>query len=144
MNYYLSEFSISSLDRFDACQFTYRSSRGDQSRIESPVHGNGKQPISLPHEYRLDDDERIKQVHVLTTVDIVVDTDNTTHPGIKRIKRIQKFQFITTKNRKLPNRVVLPDNGFQTENFLGYTLGYVTGRTGLIIDQLQFVWYRTE
>ena len=30
-----------------------------------------------------------------------------------------------------------------TEDIAGYTLGYVTGRTGQYIEQLQFYWYRT-
>jgi len=30
------------------------------------------------------------------------------------------------------------------EEFPGYTLGYVTGRAGLYIEQLQFFWYRTK
>jgi len=30
------------------------------------------------------------------------------------------------------------------EEFPGYTLGYVTGRSGQYIEQLQFFWYRTK
>jgi hypothetical protein len=35
-----------------------------------------------------------------------------------------------------------PEGETFTERFDGYTLGYVTGQSGLLIDQVQFFWYK--
>jgi hypothetical protein len=57
---------------------------------------------------------------------------------------IRGLKFITTKGRRIPPGIPLTGNDVVTEQFLGYTLGYVTGKSGLRVDQLQFFWYRSE
>jgi hypothetical protein len=54
------------------------------------------------------------------------------------------LKFITTKVRSIPPDIYLAGNDVELEYFPGYTLGYVTGKSGLRIDQLQFFWYRTK
>jgi hypothetical protein len=57
-------------------------------------------------------------------------------------KIIKALKFFTTKGRSIPPYNSQTGKIF-TEQFDGYTLGYVTGKSGQCIDQLQFFWYRT-
>ncbi len=123
-----------------SCQFNYISFHHNQSRIESSVHGGNGQRIDSPYEYQLDKDERINKVQVKSFPMPVAH-----YNGVKiTTKIITGLQFITTKDRRIPSDITLTGKDVETEQFLGYTLGYVTGKSGLRIDQLQFFWYRTK
>jgi hypothetical protein len=52
------------------------------------------------------------------------------------------LRFFTTKGRSTPE--IDHERGEMfTEDFEGYTLGYVAGRSVRFVDQLQFYWYLT-
>jgi hypothetical protein len=93
--------------------------------------------IGSPHEYHLDDDERIEQVRVKSYHE-QFGSDGAI------AKLIRGLQFVTTKGRIIPPSIPLKRYQVEFESFLGYTLGYVTGKSGTKIDQLQFFWYRTK
>jgi hypothetical protein len=96
--------------------------------------------INRTHEYYLNDDERIEKVQVKS-----LRTAFSRHDGSSfAIKIITGLKFITTKGRSIPPDINLTGNGVELESFPGYTIGYVTGKSGTKIDQLQFFWYRTE
>jgi hypothetical protein len=57
---------------------------------------------------------------------------------------IRGIQFYTTKGRKIPSYKDEEDDQPFFEQYNGYILGYVTGKSARYIDQLQFYWYRTE
>jgi hypothetical protein len=138
-SHYVSEILFSDINGFYACQFIYKSSRDNQSRIESSVHGGNGKKINSKHIYNLTADERIK--------DVQVKSFNRTLLGNNNYKSVPKLvtglKFITTNNRTIPPDFNLTGDDVQSENFTGYTLGYVTGKSGGRIDQLQFFWYRT-
>ncbi len=78
-------------------------------------------------------------------VKLLLETFINAYNGLKfTTKIIRGLQFITTKDRRIPPGISLTGDDVETEQFLGYTLGYVTGKSGLRIDQLQFFWYRVE
>ena len=138
--HYLSGLIISNIDEYPSCQFIYRSPCDDGSLIFSPIHGNYERPMNLTLKYVLDVDERIEEVMMISSKHIVHDP-NRDHLNTVAIK---KLQFKTSKDRFIPARNRLVYGDFQSERFPGYTLGYVTGKAALAIDQLQFVWYRTK
>ncbi len=138
-SHYVSEILFSDIDGFDACQFIYKSSRDNQSRIESNVHGGDGKKINLTHKYYLNADERIKHVQV----GLFYKNLYSSNVYVVTRKVITGLKFITTNNRTIPPDFNLTGNDVQSENFTGYTLGYVTGRSDGKIDQLQFFWYRT-
>ncbi len=138
--HYLSGFRCSDVVNFNACQFIYSSSHHNQSQIKSRVYGANGQRMNTTYEYHLDDDERIVKVQVKLLLETFINAYN----GLKfTTKIIRGLQFITTKDRRIPPGISLTGDDVETEQFLGYTLGYVTGKSGLRIDQLQFFWYRT-
>jgi len=58
---------------------------------------------------------------------------------------IRSIQFFTTKGRKIPSAYEdEEDDEPFFEQYNGYSLGYVTGKSAQYVDQLQFYWYRTE
>ncbi len=136
-SHYLSGLRFSAMFGFHACQFIYKSSYDNQSPIESIIRGNGGNTIDWTHNYTLNADERIEQVRV-ESHNIVVGRDRV------MAKIIGGLQFITTENRTIPSDISLTGDQVESESFPGYTLGYVTGRSGQKIDQLQFFWYRTK
>lgn len=56
------------------------------------------------------------------------------------ISFVTGIEFRTTKGRRTC-LYGLKDRYEYKESFDGYVLGYVTGRSGLVIDELGFVWY---
>lgn len=56
---------------------------------------------------------------------------------------ITGIEFISTSGVVSPSYDGRLGDTF-SEEFDGYTLGYVTGRSGQYIEQLQFFWYRTK
>ena len=92
--------------------------------------------------YHLEHDEKISEVRVKSS-DI---TFTTSAKNLFTTRIVKGLQFITTKGRQIPSDVIVAgddDDGVESESYPGYTLGYATGRAGLMIDQLQFFWYRT-
>jgi hypothetical protein len=55
---------------------------------------------------------------------------------------IRDLKFYTKNGQSIPLNNHSISEAY-TEQFDGYTLGYATGRKSLLIDQLQFFWYRT-
>ena len=138
--HYLSGFIISNTNQFDACQFIYRSPYENQSLILSPVHGSFGRPMHSTRIYHFDDDERVENV-------IVISSDQTYgSPGKTYYTTdiVKGFQFITTKGRTIPADISHINGAGRSERFPRYVLGYVTGKVGLSIDQLQFMWYRIK
>ena len=111
----------------------------NQSGIESTVHGvNGARMDSIL-KYDLDNDEKIEKVSVKSADMTFLSSDYSRFTA----KVVTGLQFITTKGRYIPPGILLEDGEIESESFPGYTLGYAIGKTGLVIDQLQFYWYRT-
>ncbi len=136
-SHYLSGLLFSGIFGFDGCQFIYKSSPDNQSRIQSSVHGNGGNTINSTHKYYLNADERIEEVRV-KSYNVQFGSDRVI------AKIIRGLQFVTTKNRTIPPDILLTGDQVESESFRGYTLGYVTGKSGQSINQLQFFWYRTK
>jgi hypothetical protein len=136
-SHYLSGFVFFDIENFDSCQFIYTSSHDNQSRIASNTYGLYEGEINSTLEYHLNDDERIDQVRVKS-----YEVKFTSSGQITKI--IRGLQFVTTKGRSIPPGILLTGYNVQFESIPGYTLGYVTGKTGVRIDQLQFFWYRTK
>lgn len=139
-NHYLSGLIISNTNRTHVCQFIYRSPYTNQSRILSPVHGNLGRPMKSTHVYHFDDDERVEEVTILSSNQTYTTSKKTSFTTVI----VKGFQFITTKGRIIPADIPLIDDDIRSERFPGYILGYVTGKEGLAIDQLQFMWYRAK
>jgi len=57
------------------------------------------------------------------------------------ISFITGIQFHTT-NERTTRLYGMKDENEYTESFDGYVLGYVRGRSGLAIDEFQFIWYK--
>ncbi len=138
-SHYLSGFVFSDIDAFYACQFIYRTANDKESRIESSVYGEYGRKLNRTYEYHLNDDERIKEVQIQ-----LVDKEFLRHDNSSlTIKIITGLKFITTKGQSFPPNIDLTGDGIQSESFPGYTLWYVTGKSALTVDQLQFFWYPT-
>jgi hypothetical protein len=97
--------------------------------------------MNTTYEYHLNDNERVEKVQVKALLEPFINPNNRLKFTTKIIRGLK---FITTKGRRIPPGIPLTGNDVETEQFLGYTLGYVTGKSGLRIDQLQFFWYRAE
>ena len=138
--HYLSGFIFSDVEQFRACQFIYTSSERNQTQIRANVHGDFGYRINTIYKFNLTDDERIEKVRVHSSYQTFTAGEK---PRLTT-KLIRKVGFITTKGRSIPPDLDLADNGVEFEQFPGYTVGYVTGRSGGNVDQLQFVWYRTK
>jgi hypothetical protein len=59
----------------------------------------------------------------------------------KQVRYVRGIQFYTTAGRTSDVYGASEGNA-ETEFHDGFTLGYVTGRSGSLIDQLQFTWIR--
>lgn len=139
-SHYLSGFRCSNLKNVDACQFIYTSAQNNHSQIESGIHGGDERLTNASFEYHLNYDERIHQVRIGSVLTRFLVNNGITYTTTL----INGIQFVTRKGRMVPSDIVLAHCKVETEYFPGYTLGYVTGRSGLRIDQLQFFWYLTE
>jgi hypothetical protein len=139
-SHYLSGVIIFDTENFDSCQFIYTSFQQNQSQIESNIYGLHVSPTNRTGKYHLDQDERIEKVQVQSLEKRFSRHDESTF----NLRMITRLIFITTKGRSIPPNTNLTGTGVEVEYFPGYTLGYVTGKSGSKIDQLQFFWYRTE
>lgn len=137
---YVSGFITSNIDQLISCQFIYKSSRGNQSHILSPVRGNSGRPINPTHVYKIDDDDRICGAYVTWSDKNLTDSD-----GTHRISRsLLKLQFTTEKNRLIPPYFGRLSADYKCPQDPKYVLAYVTGKVAGRITQLQFIWYRSE
>jgi len=89
-------------------------------------------------KFDLNQDEKIYKVQINVFDLLFLITNGTSYTT----KVIKALKFFTTKGRSIPPYNSQTGKIF-TEEFGGYTLGYVTGRAGQCIDQVQFYWYRT-
>jgi len=120
-------------------QVLYSSSQDNDSLIESKIYGNDGWKPKITQSFILDKDERINKVQGKIINRILTMRDKSQVPTLL----IGEVQFFTTKGRVSPSHHQ-EDGVVFIEQFEGYTLGYVAGRSGLYIDQLQFFWYRTD
>ena len=108
-------------------------------------HGYGDRPPKIGHslfgdKFLLSMDERINKVTLYVGTGIETGGYTIT-VGSEIISYITGIQFHTTNERTTRLYGIKEENEF-TESFEGYILGYVKGRSGLVIDELQFVWYK--
>jgi hypothetical protein len=118
-------------------QCLYSSLDDPENLIEGDIHG--MQHINDTYQRLfLDKDEQIDKIEV--KIDYVQLYQN----GIPslRTRLIMGIRFFTTKGRKSQSIDNIPGERY-IEQFDGYILGYVTGKSGRYIDQLQFYWYKT-
>ncbi|CAF1061839.1 unnamed protein product [Adineta steineri] len=72
----------------------------------------------------------------------------TLHPGEKIIQvngrygaKIDSLQFVTTNNREVPDPACGSNGGSQfTDSKSGYYLSFISGKSGMILDQIRFHW----
>lgn len=120
----------------ESYQFLYSSDNDYENPIESQIHGDRNSIIRK--KFQFDPDEKIYKVQGQ------IIHENVVYPhGINKMSsRITGLQFFSTEGRASPSY-----NGQLGETFIeefeGYTLGYMTGRSTEYIQQLQLLWYRT-
>jgi hypothetical protein len=96
-----------------------------------------REPTDVGEKFRLDKDERIFKVQIkIDYVQLFKDGAPSMKPQL-----IRNLRFFTTKGRSTPE-IDHFSGEMYTEEFEGYTLGYLTGRSDRYIDQLQFYWYQ--
>ena len=120
----------------DWVQFLYASPHSPNHLIKSELLGTRK-ATDKEEEFLLGKNESIFRVHVkVENVTLYFD-------GVpKLVPLIRGIRFFTTTGRSSP--AIQAERGkIFTEELDGYTLGYARGRKALLIDQLQFTWYRT-
>jgi hypothetical protein len=118
-------------------QSLYSSSHDPDQIIETNTHGS-RPNTDIEERFLFEKDEKISKIQLkIASISLLVD-------GIKKCAPlIRAIRFFTTKGRSTPS-IDHADGESFTEQFDGYTLGYMTGRAGLLIDQVQFHWYRTK
>jgi hypothetical protein len=116
------------------CQFVYSPSSDSENTLESKLRGT-RRTTDINERFILTRHERINKVQVVLDKEII-------HVGnIPRlIPLIRGIRLFTTKGQSSRSIDHIEGEIF-TEQFDGYTVGYVSGRSGLFIDQLQFHWY---
>jgi hypothetical protein len=120
-------------------QLLYSSSQNNHSLVESKIYGNDGWKPTNTERFILDKDEKIWKVQgkLIRRTLFMRDASRVLATLIGQI------EFFTTKGR-VSSSHNQEDGEIFTEQYDGYTLGYVAGRSGLYIDQLQFFWYRTD
>ncbi|CAF0807216.1 unnamed protein product [Adineta steineri] len=124
-------------DDLESYQFYYSSSSDNQERITSERHG--KQTLSFIKDYYFENYKKIQRVEgqYLNKTIAFSNGTNLTLPIITGLR------FYTTKGDASPTYFGEEGEMFE-EEYEGYTLWYVTGRSDQYIYQLQFYWYRTS
>lgn len=117
------------------CQFCYSSPNDNEEIIiESELQGN-YETGDLIERFLIDRNERINKIQVVVTHEILY-VNNVK----KLIPLVRGIRLFTTNGRSSESIDHLK-GVLYTEEFAGCYVRYVTGRSGLLIDQLQFHWY---
>jgi hypothetical protein len=109
----------------EGLQFSYSCPNTSNTNPTSTLHGSSAYSI-VKEELYLTGTERINQVQVIV--------------GTNFGSSIQNIRFFTTYGRSSKSLAGIAGT-ILTEECSGCTLGYITGRAGLFIDQLMFQWY---
>ena len=116
-------------------QFLYYSPRAKYQKIQSQFHGD--EDFNQRYEFEFGKNEKINRVEG----QIVNKSFRSKNGTITTKSVITGLKFTSTEHRASPPSNELSGIHFN-ESFVGYTLGYVTGRSSQYIEQLQFFWYR--
>lgn len=121
----------------ESYEFHYISSDNNKNPVQSAVHSNRRFPNKKP--FNFDKGDKIYKVEgqIIDATIVSLNGTNLTIPIITGI------QFSSESDLHNPTYNGPPGKTF-TEEFEGYTLGYVNGRSRQYIEQLQFFWYRKE
>jgi hypothetical protein len=118
-------------------QCFYSSNSSSEDFLPGIIHGI-RDPNDLGQPFFLDEDENVDKVQV--KLDNVQLYDN--HVPVGNPRLVIAIRFFTTKGRSSPDISQARGDNY-TEQYPGYTLGYIAGRSGRYIDQIQFYWYLT-
>ncbi|CAF1109626.1 unnamed protein product [Adineta ricciae] len=125
-------------DGLESYQFFYLSPLNKKQIIESNVHGNQTKTFQKKFHFS-EKNERIIQVQGRLVKKSLSSSNGTN----QTISIITGLEFISNKGRISPLYSGELGEEFN-EQYDGYTLGYVTGRSAQYIEQLQFIWYREK
>ncbi|CAF0839159.1 unnamed protein product [Adineta ricciae] len=117
-------------------QFFYSSSKGGDKVIQGPTHGD-KRFSKTSRKFTLNEGEAFVKVQVYFNHRKVIMGDKST----RNVLILTGIQFATTIGRLSPFFGKRSGHEF-SENSTGFIVSYVTGRSGILIDQLRFAWYR--
>ncbi|CAF1444760.1 unnamed protein product [Rotaria sordida] len=135
-SYYLrGMITGSKMKPLEWCQFLYSSPDTSENTLESEVHGT-RQSVNDIDRLFLSENQRISKVQVLVD-DEMIDVNGI----LQLVSLIRGIRLFTTDGQASQSIDHLRGE-LCMEKFDGYTVKYVTGRSGLYIDQLQFHWYR--
>jgi hypothetical protein len=118
-------------------QCFYSSDSHSDDILRGITHGIREQ-TDVGEQFWLDNDEKVFKVQIkVDYVQLFKDGRPSMKPRI-----IRNLRFFTTNKRSTP-KIDQFGGEMYTEEFEGYTLGYLTGTSSRYIDQLQFYWYQT-
>ncbi len=119
----------------DWFQFLYSSTNQPDQMIKGDIRGSRSEE-DISEFFLLDKDEKVYKVQIVY--------ENTPYwkNNIKRIvPTVRGIRLFTTKGRASPS-IDHAQGTKVIEQFDGYTVGYVSGRSGIYLDQIQFHWHR--
>ena len=108
----------------EGLQLFYSCPSNLNENLTAPLHGSSAGTVK--EELYLSGSERISKVQVIV--------------GTSYGETIKNIRFFTTSGRSSASLAGITGT-ILTEEYVGCTLGYITGRAGLYIDQLMFHWY---
>ncbi|UJR08900.1 hypothetical protein I4U23_013154 [Adineta vaga] len=117
-------------NHIEAIQFLYSNPSYPDKVHETAIHGDTV-GAERKEEFYLEKDEKINKIQV-TYVDDVAE-----EPWL------QDIRFFTTHGRS-SSSISTVDRTLFTEEFDGYTVGYVSGMAGGWVNQIQFYWYKED
>ncbi|CAF0884255.1 unnamed protein product [Adineta ricciae] len=123
-------------DGLESYQFFYLSSHDQENVIESEVDGN--QTENFKRKFFFTKNERIIRVQGRLVKKNLVSQNGTS----RSISIITGLEFVSRKHRMSPSYGGELGEVF-SEEYDGYMLGYIRGRSAQYVEQVQFVWYRT-
>ncbi|UJR07506.1 hypothetical protein I4U23_011795 [Adineta vaga] len=124
-------------DILTSIQFIYSYSNDNKNITYGPIRGDEIRSFEKSKRFILDEWERFVKVEGYLAHQMVQMSDETEH----NIVVVTGLQFTTATGRQSPLFGEPSDEKF-SEEFDGFTIGYVKGKCGILIDQLQFIWYR--